>query len=183
MIILVVGGSKSGNSMLGQRLAKKLESKDSNLYYIATMKPYDKEDIKRINNHLIERDGWGFKTIEQGRNIEEVAAKVKKGDTLLLDSVTSIVTNEMFIEEQFIMNVSEKIFDGIKKLSSKDINLVIVTDYLFSDSILYDDYTEAFRREIGKININLAKISDIVIECCFNNNIIHKGKRYVGDLI
>ena len=48
MIILVVGGSKSGKSMLGQRLAKKLESKDSNLYYIATMKPYDKEDIKRI---------------------------------------------------------------------------------------------------------------------------------------
>ena len=48
MIILVVGGSKSGKSMLGQRLAKKLESKDSNLYYIATMKPYDKEDIKEL---------------------------------------------------------------------------------------------------------------------------------------
>ena len=59
--------------------------------------------------------------------------------------------------QAYIPNTSEKIFDGIKKLSSKDINLVIVTDYLFSDSILYDDYTEAFRREIGKININLAK--------------------------
>lgn len=183
MIILIVGGSKSGKSMLGQHLAKKLEYKGNNLYYIATMKPYDKEDIKRINNHLIERAGWGFKTIEQSRNIEEVIEKIKKGDTLLLDSVTSLVTNEMFLEEQFIMDVSEKIFNGIKKLSSKDINLVIVTDYLFSDAIVYDDYTEAFRREMGKININLAKVSDIVVECCFNNKIIHKGKRYAGDLI
>ena len=183
MIILIVGGSKSGKSMLGQHLSKKLEDKDCDLYYIATMEPYDKEDIKRINNHLMERDGWGFKTIEQSRNIEEVAAKVKKGDTLLVDSVTSIVTNEMFIEEQVIMDVSGKIFDGIRNLSSKDINLVIVTDYLFSDSIVYDDFTEAFRREMGKINISLAKISDVVIECCYNNKIIHKGRKYIGDLI
>lgn len=183
MLILIVGGSKSGKSMLGQNIAKKLEDKYGDLYYIATMKPYDKEDVKRINNHLIERDGWGFRTIEQSRNIEEIIEKVKKGDTLLLDSITSLVTNEMFLEDQFIMDVSNKIFNGIKEICNKDVNLVIVTDYLFSDAISYDDYTEAFRREMGNINIKLAKISDIVIECCFNNKIIHKGKKYVGDLI
>lgn len=183
MIILIVGGSKSGKSMLGQKISKSLEEKQGNLYYIATMKPFDKEDINRINNHIIEREGWGFKTLEQSINIDEISSITKKNDTLLIDSITSLVTNEMFDGENFIKYVSDKIMTGIKDISNKANNIVIVTDYLFSDSIVYDNYTENFRKELGKLNRDIAKLSDIVIECCFNNKIIHKGKEIIGDLI
>ncbi|MDZ5035126.1 bifunctional adenosylcobinamide kinase/adenosylcobinamide-phosphate guanylyltransferase, partial [Clostridium perfringens] len=72
MIVLIVGGAKSGKSMLGQHIAKEIESINGKLYYVATMKPFDKEDLKRIENHLLERKDWGFETIEQDKNIENI---------------------------------------------------------------------------------------------------------------
>ena len=76
MIALVIGGAKSGKSMFAQNLAKSLENKSGKLYYIATMKPYDLEDLKRIENHLNERVGYGFNTIEEHTNMSKV---VKEG--------------------------------------------------------------------------------------------------------
>ena len=177
MIMLLVGGSKSGKSMSAQRYSKVLENKDGDLYYLATMKPSDLEDNLRIEKHLLDRKDWGFITIEKHRDLQDIVDKFNNKDTILLDSVTSLVTNEMFFCDNFISNVSDKILKDIKIIAKKVENLIIVTDYLFSDSIIYDDYTEAFRREMGRLNINLTRISDIVIECAFNNEIIHKGKK------
>lgn len=182
MIILLVGGSKSGKSMAGQRYAKSLYNDNGNLYYIATMKPYDNEDLKRIENHIEDRRGWGFITIEKEVNISELENSINKNDNILIDSITSLVTNEMFKDNSFIPKVNDKIYSEIEVLTKKINNVVIVTDYLFSDGIIYDDYTETFRREIGKLNIALAKIADVVIEYSFNNEIIHKGENYVRDL-
>ncbi|MDU5105610.1 MULTISPECIES: bifunctional adenosylcobinamide kinase/adenosylcobinamide-phosphate guanylyltransferase [unclassified Clostridium] len=182
MIILLVGGSKSGKSMAAQGYAKKLENKEGILYYLATMKPSDLEDNSRIERHLLDREGFGFTTIEKDRDLKDIVYKLNNKDTILLDSITSLVTNEMFCEGNFIQNISEKIFEDIAFISKKVENLIIVTDYLFSDGIIYDNYTETFRKEIGRLNINLAKFSDIVIECSFNNEIIHKGRELVGML-
>jgi adenosylcobinamide kinase / adenosylcobinamide-phosphate guanylyltransferase len=183
MIVLIVGGAKSGKSMLGQHIAKEIESINGKLYYVATMKPFDKEDLKRIENHLLERKDWGFETIEQDKNIENILKYIEKEDTLLIDSLTSLVTNEMFIDNNFVLEVQEKILNEVKLISNKTSNVVIVTDYLFSDSIVYDKYTEAFRRELGKLNREIAEISDVVIECSFNNKIVYKGKDYIGNLL
>ena len=43
MIVFICGGSKSGKSSLAQNISKAL-SKDSALYYVATMIPSDAED-------------------------------------------------------------------------------------------------------------------------------------------
>ena len=66
MRVFISGGCKNGKSMLAQRIAVK---QGAPLYYIATMIPYDDEDRARIRRHLKEREGWGFETIECGRNI------------------------------------------------------------------------------------------------------------------
>lgn len=182
MIILLVGGSKSGKSISAQRYSKILENKNGSLYYLATMKPCDIEDIKRIESHLLERKGWGFTTIEKDKDIKDIVYKLNNKDTILVDSSTSLVTNEMFSEGSFIPNVSEKIFQEIELIINKVENLIIVSDYLFSDGIIYDNYTETFRREMGKLNINLANIADVVIEYSFNNEVIHKGRKVIRDL-
>ena len=182
MIILVVGGSKSGKSMLSQRIAKYLEEADGNLFYIATMKPYDNEDMSRIDNHIKEREGFDFITIEKNVNIEELGINFKSLDTVMLDSITALVTNEMFKDGDFINEVHDKILDGLMKVKDIPKNMVIVSDYLFSDSIKYDDYTDNFRKELGNLNISIAKFSDVVIESSFSNIIIHKGKEKVGFL-
>lgn len=175
MITLVVGGAKSGKSMFAQNLAKSLEKEYGNLYYVATMNPYDLEDLKRIENHLKEREGYGFKTIEETIYMENIAEKINENDTVLIDSITSLVTNSMFKGKEFFKEVSEEIILGIEKVISKGANVVLVSDYLFSDSIRYDCYTESFRKELGVINIKLAKLADNVVECSYGNVIYHKG--------
>lgn len=151
------------------------------LYYLATMNPYDSEDLKRIENHLKNREKYDFKTIEKHRNLNEIFYKFSKEDTVLLDSLTSLVTNEMFVGKEFNESVHSNILKDIKRLGTKVSNLVIVSDYVFSDGIKYDSYTESFKRELGKINCELASFSDVVIEASFGNLIFHKGEEVLED--
>ena len=192
MIVLVVGGAKSGKSMFAQNLSKSLNESLKNpisgqldgeierevgkLYYVATMNPYDLEDLKRIENHLREREGYGFNTIEETLNMSKVSSLIKEEDTVLIDSITSLVTNYMFQGKDFFKEVSEDILSGILEIISAAGDIVIVSDYLFSDSIQYDCYTESFRKEIGIINRKLAEVSDIVVECSYGNIIYHKDR-------
>ena len=192
MIVLVVGGAKSGKSMFAQNLSKSLNESLKNpisgqldgeierevgkLYYVATMNPYDLEDLKRIENHLREREGYGFNTIEETLNMSKVSSLIKEEDTVLIDSITSLVTNYMFRGKEFYKDVSDDILSGILEIINNYKNVVIVSDYLFSDSIQYDCYTENFRKEIGVVNRKLAKIADTVVECSYGNIIYHKGK-------
>ena len=192
MIVLVVGGAKSGKSMFAQNLSKSLNESLKNpisgqldgeierevgkLYYVATMNPYDLEDLKRIENHLREREGYGFNPIEETLNMSKVSSLIKEEDTVLIDSITSLVTNYMFRGKEFYKDVSDDILSGILEIINNSKNVVIVSDYLFSDSIQYDCYTENFRKEIGVVNRKLAKIADTVVECSYGNIIYHKGK-------
>lgn len=176
MIVLIVGGAKSGKSMFAQNLAKSLENKDVGLHYVATMNPYDLEDLKRIENHIKEREGYGFNTIEETINMNNVVRLINNNDIVLFDSITSLVTNSMFKGKDFVKNVSSEILLELKSLINKAGSIVIVSDYLFSDSISYDCYTEGFRKELGVINRELAKIADVVVECSYGNVIYHKGK-------
>lgn len=68
MRILLIGGSKSGKSTMGQRLTRTFAA-GAPMYYWATMEPTDEEDLARIARHLKDREGWGFETIERGRDL------------------------------------------------------------------------------------------------------------------
>lgn len=180
MIALIVGGAKSGKSMFAQNLAKVLEDKNGRLHYVATMNPYDLEDLKRIENHLKEREGYGFNTIEESIDMRKVLNLIDRTDTLLIDSITSLVTNSMFKGKDFIKEVNEEIIEALKELSSKAENVVLVSDCLFSDAIKYDCYTESFRKELGIINRALASLADMVVECSYGNAIYHKKERVIN---
>ena len=182
MIVLIIGGAKSSKSSYAEFYSSSLSKKGKGeLYYLATMNPYDSEDLKRIENHLKNREKYDFKTIEKHRNLNEIFHKLSKEDTVLLDSLTSLVTNEMFVGKEFNESVHSNILKDIKRLGTKVSNLVIVSDYVFSDGIKYDSYTESFKRELGKINCELASFSDVVIEASFGNLIFHKGEEVLED--
>ncbi len=70
MNVFISGGCKNGKSFYAQRLARRqADEAGSPLYYIATMIPHDEEDHARIRRHQTERDGWGFTTLECGKNL------------------------------------------------------------------------------------------------------------------
>lgn len=178
MIIFVVGGAKSNKSSIGELLAAQFHS-GGNLFYLATMNPYDEDDEKRIEDHIENRKGYNFITVEQKRDLGEIVNNFNKEDTILLDSITSLLTNEMFRESEIIEDVSDKITEAITKYKKRVKNLIIVSDYIFSDGIRYDKYTESFKRELGAINCNIAAISDVAIESSFGSVIFHKGKERI----
>jgi hypothetical protein len=59
---------------------------------------------------------------------------------------------------------------------------VIVSDFIYSDAFLYDDFTEAYRRGLAFIDKKVAELSDVVIEVCAGNSIIHKGARLINEI-
>ena len=189
MKYLIIGGSKSGKSEIGEKIALSLSREPKSMIwcesltqrrsvsrvslgkvvYIATMKAYDKEDEERIQRHIEKREGLNFITLEVQRNLHEIVNNFEVKDTILIDSITSLLTNEMFIGNEIIKNPSINILNGLKKIMNKAENIVIISDYIFNDSIEYDEVTESFKKELAIINKELVKISDKVIECSFGS--------------
>lgn len=162
MRVLLVGGSKSGKSGLAQSLAKVL-AKDSPLYYLATMEPVDEEDRTRIARHLDARAGWGFETVEQGRGLEQCRTRIASEGTVLLDSVTALLANEMF-QSHLDERAQERALTEILWLSSHCRHLICVCDDIFQDAGRYEAWTERYRRDLAILCRQLAAEFEVVCE-------------------
>lgn len=179
MKILVIGGSSSGKSMTAQRLTHLLAtSSKTPLVYLATMKPADQEDQARIGKHICERDGWGFRTIECARDVGSCADAIL-GTSLLTDSTTALLSNEMFAGKEILQAAHNKIIKDITLLSQNASNIVVVGDNIFEDTGRYDPYSLAFIEGLGKLHRAIAEISDLVLEVTAGCVLIHKGKELI----
>ena len=172
MSTLISGGCKNGKSFYAQQVAKACGAP---LYYIATMIPHDDEDHARIRRHQDERAGWGFETLECGRNILNCLDSADPRGSFLLDSVTALLSNEMFAPEGIRMDAPERLARDLEAFIRRAPNTVLVSDYIYSDAMLYDDLTEAYRRGLAFIDRRLAAVCDNVIEVVAGQFIAHKG--------
>lgn len=176
MIVFVSGGAKNGKSGFAQDLAVQL-AKGGKRYYVATMIPVDDEDRERIRKHVADRDGLGFETIECGADLLTCLNYDKNG-SFLLDSVTALLQNVMFPREKnYEVNAkaAEKCAQDVVTFAKSVANVVIVSDYIYSDAQRYDESTECYRKSLANIDRLLAKISDTVIEVSAGQLIFHKG--------
>ena len=187
MRIFISGGCKNGKShyaqhlSMAQRMAKK--EKRSAFYYIATMKPVDTEDDERILRHRREREGWGFTTIEQPFDIERILDKCDHNGTFLLDSLTALLANEMFLSESgFNEQAEQKIISGLLQITNNISDIVFVSDYIYSDAILYDPLTEQYRKSLAEIDRAIAESCDVILEAAYTNIVVHKGREMIGRL-
>ena len=177
MIVFITGGAKNGKSSYAQDLAVKLAN-GGKRYYIATMIPVDDEDRERIRRHIEDRDGMGFETVECGRNLLSCLDKVDHRGSFLLDSATALLMNELFLPPDWHMDTAagERCGDDIAAFSGRVANIVIVSDYIYSDAIRYDSVTETYRRLLAQIDKKIAAISDVVLEMSAGTCIVHKGE-------
>ncbi len=189
MVYLVTGGSGSGKSAYAESLLSGFEQTD-NRYYIATMQVYGDEGKKRVERHRRLRAGKGFVTVEQTVNIGEALEKkwieesneigkkktslqnktlqnrAQNASVALVECVSNLTANEMFDEtgqrsEQEVVN---RVISGLKQLSKSVRELVVVTNNVFDDGILYDESTMSYIRALARINIELAKWANAVTE-------------------
>ena len=172
MSTYISGGCKNGKSFYAQRVAK---AGGMPLYYIATMIPHDSEDHARIRRHRGERAGWGFETLECGRDILRCLDRADPRGSFLLDSVTALLSNEMFPPEGMRTDAPERVARALEAFIERAPNTVLVSDFIFSDAMLYDEWTEAYRRGLATVDRRLASCCDNVIEVTCGQFIVHKG--------
>ncbi len=193
MNVLISGGAKNGKSYYAQNLAKAMASgKGCPLYYIATMIPRDEEDEARIRRHRAERAGWGFQTVERGRDLPGMfdaavpaapnasepsdPSEPNAGDpagpsgpdpsgVFLLDSVTALLSNEMFREDgTFDPDAAGRTAWECCAFAEMTGNTIFVSDYIYGDAEEYDPFTEDYRRALAAVDKRLAQVCDRVIE-------------------
>ena len=168
MNIFISGGAKNGKSYYAQKRAQNMaREKNCPLYYVATMIPHDEEDHARIRRHIAERDGWGFETLEQGKNLPELLADatVDRNGVFLLDSVTAVLDNEMFDDNgNFDSEAAERVKQDMVRFAHETGNTVFVSDYIYGDAGKYGELTEEYRRGLAMIDRALAECCDEVIE-------------------
>ncbi len=191
MNIFISGGCKNGKSLHAQELARDM-AREQNvpLYYIATMIPADEEDRQRIRGHLAARDGWGFTTLEQpldllgclaepgdgsalGKDMQLAGTELApgKGDprgAFLMDSVTALLSNEMFRSDgTYDPDAGERVAEDLVKFAKRTGNTVFVSDFIYSDARIFDEMTENYRRSLAYCDRALAQVCDRVIETSF----------------
>ncbi len=147
------------------------------MYYIATMIPRDAEDEARIQRHRRERAGWGFHTLECGLNILNCLNEADCRGSFLLDSVTALLANEMFTAEGMDAAAPGRVVGELIEFVRRAPGTVLVSDYIYSDALLYDEWTEAYRRGLAQIDRALAGACDCVVEMVHGIPIVHKGDK------
>lgn len=133
------------------------------------MKPYE-NDIElqnKIQAHKEMRKNKNFITCEY-YTCDMIDTLNHTPNLILLECMSNLLANEMFVGEKFIKDCDEKIISSIKLLSSKTKHLIIVSNDIFHDGSDYDEYTLAYMSQLGIINQKLADISNQVIEVVFS---------------
>ena len=174
MMILVVGGSGSGKSAYAEGCISRI-AEGRQKYYIATMRVFDDETRVKVEKHRRSRNGKGFITIEQPVSVGSALKKIK-GGAALIECISNLTANEMFGDEtpQSYEAVAEKIISDIKKLDSELEALVVVTNNVFEDGIIYDKATMEYMKALGNINRKLAAMADKVVETAMGNPVVIK---------
>ncbi|WP_154826718.1 bifunctional adenosylcobinamide kinase/adenosylcobinamide-phosphate guanylyltransferase [Clostridium butyricum] len=171
MLTLITGGSGSGKSEFAEDLS--VSYKSNNLIYIATMFLYDNESLKKVERHKRMRDHKNFKTIECFKNLKSLF--ISNNSTVLIDCMSNLVANEMYLEGRAKDKTVQEVIRGIESINNQAENLVIVTNEVFSDGIVYDDDTMRYIRNLGEINKEIGKKADNVVEVVYSIPIFHKG--------
>ncbi len=165
MVTLILGGSGSGKSAYAEDYLLRMAA-DKKKYYIATMQVWDAEMQAKVDRHHRLRQGKGFTTMEQPTALEQAVTQMEPGGAALLECMSNLTANEMFSGEQPTdrQTVIAEILRGVDVLRKRVDPLVIVTNNVFEDGIVYDSATMEYIEALGRINERLAAEADEVVE-------------------
>lgn len=178
MVTLVIGGSGSGKSAYAESLMCEISDVE-NKYYLATMQVFDDDGERKVMRHKKLREGKGFLTLEQPKDIEQTVFKMKAGaNAVLLECMSNLAANEMFREKMLPAGqVVKKILAGMSELQKEVKHLIIVTNNVFEDGIVYDDGTMEYLKALAEVNRELTERADRMVEVVAGLPIVIKGEK------
>ena len=170
MNMLITGGSASGKSQYAERVVSTLGGPR---IYIATMRPWDDECLKRIEKHRRQRAGLGFETVEHYGDLRDL--KLPCRGTVLLECMGNLTANVLYgpdaPEEPFAA-----VTEGLRSLMGQCENLLVVTNEVFSDGIAYDPSTTEYLRLLSRLNGWMGQAFDAVTEVVCGIPLAVKGE-------
>ena len=174
MLTLVTGGSGSGKSAFAED--RVLSFGDAQRFYIATMYPYGEETEKKIERHRMLRKGKGFETLEWYTGLKlHLEEGSLQGSDVLLECMSNLVANEMFEEQGAHDRTVSEVTKGIENLLEQAAHVVIVTNEIFSDAVVFDGDMDSYLEYLGKINQAAAQRADEVVEVVYGIPVFHKS--------
>lgn len=184
MLILITGGSGSGKSEYAEELVLRLIRQSNNSllpYYIATMKPFGEETLKKIERHRLLRKDKGFETIECYTDLQSNLQDINQSNSLknkravvLLECMSNLLANEMYESDGAGDNAFEHIIRGVNRLYGMCEHLIIVSNEIAAD--IYKDDMKEYVSTLSLINKELTKTADFAIEAVYSIPVFYKGE-------
>ena len=194
MLDLIIGGSASGKSAYGEKLAytyyQNVNHNIQNtvvefpMYYVATLMAYDEESRKRIKKHQNQRKEKPFKTIECFYDIRRIKNEISKKGVFYIECMSNLLANEIYAKEGSLKAVTfeeqkvkawDSIITPILELSEGENKVVLITNEIFSDGGAYDRETKDYIALLGYINECLSKEAEHVVEVVCSIPVSVKG--------
>jgi adenosylcobinamide kinase / adenosylcobinamide-phosphate guanylyltransferase len=164
-IIFITGGSRSGKSAYGQRIA---ESISGTRTYIATCPVIDKEMEDRIWKHKEARKPASWETLEELTDLPGALVKAKKSQVTLVDCLTLWINNLMYDAEQEERCLDEEVIsarceDVVGVCSDLPGTVIFVTNEVGMGIVPENPVSRLFRDLAGRCNQIMASHADVVI--------------------
>lgn len=128
-------------------------------------------------------DGWGFETVERGRNLPAALPLIVSAGTVLFDSITAALACEMFSADGVDQTAWERLCRDLLTVSTYPQNFVCVCDEVFRDGMEFDPLTEDYRRGLALVCRKAAAEFDLVLEVAAGLPHFWKGADKYGKMV
>lgn len=163
-MIFISGGVRSGKSSFAEATAEQLSMQyGGKLHYIACGMASDAEMRSRIIRHQTARNRSSseWQTWECPYQLERIAANFTKQDTLVLDCVTTLLTNYLFVRNMKDKQaVIAQVLADINSLRNACGHLIVVSNEVFQDIPYQDTMTKAYQEMLGLVHQGIVHMSD-----------------------
>lgn len=171
MIVFITGGVRSGKSTFAEKMAIASCNKNRS-HYIATSVPADKEMTDRIRHHQLERKKSGTQWIvwEQSTDIACLARHFKNEDTVLIDCLTTLLSNQLFFgwerndsswqQQSFRESVYKSIIYGITEIHRSAGTIIVVSNEIFSEPVPRDQAAFYYALMLGRLHQAIVRMAE-----------------------
>lgn len=153
--LLVLGGARSGKSAYAGDRARKT---GLTRIFLATGEARDDEMRDRIARHRADR-GPGWRTIEEPIRIADVLTREARPDTVILVDCLTLWLSNLLLAEMAPRPALDRLLAALRRAQG---TIILVANEVGLGIVPENRLARRFRDEAGRINQDVARISDEV---------------------
>ncbi|MBT2710295.1 bifunctional adenosylcobinamide kinase/adenosylcobinamide-phosphate guanylyltransferase [Bacillus sp. ISL-47] len=165
-MIFISGGVRSGKSSFAENLACDLAKQTGgNLQYIAAGQANDPEMEARIQRHQEDRKSSSLKwtSWEKPSRLAELSGVFGKNDIVLLDCLTTLLNNELFLTEDrwrdpaVQKQIDADILEGIIHIQRDCKAFIVVSNEVLNEPMGGNELVFIYGRLLGSLHQKMAE--------------------------